>query len=122
MTIPLASPNTTAALRSSIPVSFDQLERVIGKFSYDRLILEGLEATVLCSLPGCGVLVLSRTGDLIAVHASEDAAIALTRVFRGPAHEAWSAVAAAYPGIQPGKSCPRFWVCRERALAVWRAP
>src|SRR5690606_4196576 len=117
----IASPPaaTAAALRSYPRLRYRDLDRIIGPISYDTLILESLEATRLCGLPRCGVLLLSRGGEIAAVHATEDEDVALAQIFPGTAEVVWSAVAAVYPGVVPGRTFPRFWIGREQAGAAW---
>jgi len=73
----------------------------------------GVHSIRLCTLPGGGVLHLARDGALVVVHRGGDANLLRLQCFGGPADTAWRAVAAEYPGLEPGSAFPRFRLVLE---------
>jgi hypothetical protein len=99
-----------ASAEASRPV----LEACFGLWSTEPEFCEDGRATRLANLPGAGSLLLTRSGELLAVHPSEHPGVLRARLFTGSPDTLWRAVGDHYPGIAPGcGELPRYWVLRD---------
>ena len=105
-----------ARLRGGAPAEASRpvLEACFGLWSTEAEFCEDGRATRLANLPGGGSLLLTRSGELLAVHQTEPPGVLRARLFTGAPDALWDAVADHYPGIAPGcGELPRYWVLRE---------
>ena len=103
-------------LRGGAPAEASRpaLEACFGLWSTEPELCEDGRAIRLANLPGAGSLLLTRSGELLAVHPSERPGVLRARLFTGSPDRLWRAVGDHYPGLAPGcGELPRFWVLRE---------
>ena len=103
-------------LRAGAPAEASRpvLEACFGFWSTEPDLCEDGRATRLANLPGAGSLLLTRSGELLAVHPSDGSGVLRARLFTGSPDTLWRAVGDHYLGIAPGcGDLPRYWVLRE---------